>query len=77
MKNCKSSTQMELKTKYNIGDAVYILVDYKIQRANIASIGIDVVGDHKTITYRFPIFPMRRESQCFKSKEELIKFLSK
>ncbi len=68
---------MELKTKYNIGDTVYILVDYKIHRANIAGIGIDVVGEHKTITYRFPVFPMRRENQCFRTKEELIKFLTK
>lgn len=68
---------MELKTKYNIGDVVYILVDYKIQRANIAGIGIDVIGEHKTVTYRFPVFPMRRENQCFRTKEELIKYLSK
>lgn len=68
---------MNISTKFNIGDAVYILVDYKIQRANIAGIGIDIIGDHKTITYRFPVFPMRRERGCFKTKEDLIKYLSK
>lgn len=68
---------MEIKTKFNIGDAVYILDGYKIQRANIAGIEIDVLGEHKTITYRFPVFPMRKEKECFITKEELIKHLSK
>lgn len=68
---------MELKTKFNIGDSVYILDGYKIQRANIVGIGIDIIGEHKTITYRFPVFPMRKEKECFSTKEGLIKHLSK
>lgn len=69
---------MEIKTKYNIGDAVYILDGYKIVRVNISCIKFEQHGMAKPcITYHFPIFPMRKELECFKTKEELIKFLNK
>lgn len=69
---------MEIKTKYNIGDSVYILDGYKIVRANIACIKFEQHGDAKPCTtYWFPVHPMRREGECFSTKEELIKFLSK
>lgn len=69
---------MEIKTKYNIGDAVYILDGYKIVRANISCIKVEKHGDSKaSILYYFPIFPMRKESECFSTREELIKFLNK
>lgn len=68
---------MDIKTKYSIGDAVYILDGYHIQRANIAGIGIDVTGNHVNITYRFAVFPMKKEKECFATRESLIKFLTK
>ena len=68
---------MEVKTKYSIGDSVYFLDGYKIQRANIAGIGIDITGNHVNIAYRFAVFPMRKERECFDTKESLIKYLSK
>lgn len=68
---------MEVKTKYNLGDPVYILDGYAVRRTNIGGIGIDIVGNSINITYRFPAFPMRREKECFKTKEDLIKYLNK
>lgn len=53
---------MEIKTKFNIGDAVYILDGYKIQRANISCIKTETHGDKTCIIYYFPVFPMRKES---------------
>lgn len=69
---------MQIETKYNIGDAVYLLDGYKIQRANIAGIFFQQIGEAKpSIQYKFAVFPTRKESECFKTKEELIKYLSK
>lgn len=66
---------MEAKTKYSIGDVVYFIDEYRIQRANIVAISIDVVGECTNVTYRFAIFPMKREQHCYESREELIKNL--
>lgn len=69
---------MEIKTKYNIGDAVYILDDYKIQRVNILGIKFEQHGKAMaSIIYTFGIFPMKKETECFETKESLINFLSK
>lgn len=69
---------MEIKTKYDIGDTVYILDGYKIQRANIAGVFFQKLGESPAcVQYKFAVFPTKKESECFKSKEELIKFLSK
>lgn len=69
---------MQISTKYNIGDAVYILDGYKIQKANIAGIKFEQHGEAKpSIIYTFAVFPMRKELECFATKEALIKFLNK
>lgn len=69
---------MEIKTKYNIGDVVYILDGYKIQRVNIIGIKFEQHGKAMaSIIYTFDIFPMKKETECFKTKESLINFLSK
>ena len=69
---------MEIKTKYNIGDAVYLLDGYKVQRANIVGIFFQQMGEAPaSIQYKFAVFPTRKESECFKTKESLIKYLSK
>ncbi len=69
---------MQINTKFNIGDAVFILDGYKIQRANIMGIKFEQHGEAKeSIIYLFGVFPMRKQSECFKTKEELIKYLSK
>ena len=69
---------MEVKTKYNIGDAVYILEGYKIHCFNIVGVFFQQMGaSPKSIQYKFAVFPTKKESECFRTKEELIKFLSK
>ena len=69
---------MEVKTKYSIGDAVFILDGYKIQKANIAGVFFQQMGSApKSIQYKFAVFPTKKESECFRTKEELIEFLSK
>ena len=69
---------MKIDTKFNIGDAVYILDGYNIQRANIMGVRFEQRGEAKaSIIYQFGIFPMRQESECFKTKEELLKYLAK
>ena len=69
---------MQMNTKYNIGDAVYILDGYKIQRANILGIKFEQHGEAKaSIIYTFGVFQMKKESECFATKESLIKYLSK
>lgn len=69
---------MKIETKYNIGDAVYILDGYKIQRANIVGVFFQQMGEAPASTqYKFAVLPTRKESECFATKEELVKFLNK
>lgn len=69
---------MEIKTKYSIGEAVYILDGYQIRRANIAGIMFQQMGaSSPCIQYKFAVFPIRKEDECFCTKEELIKHISK
>lgn len=69
---------MEFKTKYSIGDTVYILDGYKIHKTNIAAVLYEKHGTApESIIYKFHIYPMRKERECFATKEELIKSLSK
>lgn len=69
---------MEIKTKYDIGDPVYILDGYKVHRANIVGVFFQQMGAAPaSIQYKFAVFPTKKESECFKTKEELIKHLSK
>ncbi len=69
---------MEIKTKFSIGDAVYILDGYKVQHAKVLGIKFEQYGiAQESIIYTFGVFPMRKESECFRTKEELINFLSK
>lgn len=69
---------MKIDTKYNIGDSVYLLDGYKIQRANIVGVFFQQMGEsHPSIQYKFAVFPTRKESECFLTKEELIKYLTK
>lgn len=68
---------MEVKTKYNIGDSVYILDGYKMAHAVIRAVYFERHGcAPDSIIYGFSVFPKRKEAECFETKEELIKFLS-
>lgn len=69
---------MQINTRFNIGDAVFILDGYKIRRANIIGVKFEQHGEAKPSTiYTFGVFPMKKESECFATKESLIKYLSK
>lgn len=69
---------MQIKTKFDIGDAVYLLDGYKIRHANIVGVFFQQIGEAScSIQYKFAVFPTRKESEVFKTKEELIKHISK
>ena len=69
---------MQIKTKFDIGDAVYLLDGYKIRRANIVGVFFQQIGEATcSIQYKFAVFQTRKESEVFKTKEELIKHISK
>lgn len=66
---------MEIKTKYNIGDTVYIIDGSRIKRAVIEDIWIAAIEGYMKISYRFKLYPMKSEAECFATKEELINHL--
>ena len=70
---------MEIKTKYNIGDTLWVIYDNKAQTITVSNISIVVYPDNKisinyidtvgSDTYDYKgTFP---EDECFPSKEEL------
>lgn len=69
---------MEIKTKYNIGDAVYILDDMRVHKANIAGVFFQKLGaSPNSIQYKFAVFPTKKECECFESVESLIKYITR
>lgn len=69
---------MNIKTKHNIGDAVWFLDDYRAQCCKITGVDVQVLGTSKPfVQYRFCVFPPVKEEYVFKSKEELIKYIEK
>ena len=69
---------MQINTRYNIGDAVYILDGYHVQCANILGVKFEQHGEAKaSVIYTFGVYPMRKEAECFPTKESLIQYLSK
>lgn len=66
---------MEIKTKYNIGDTVYIIDGCSIKRAAIEEIRMVAIEGYMKITYLFKLYPMKPEAECFATKEELINHL--
>lgn len=69
---------MKIETKYDIGESVWFLEDYRLQAARISGVEYQQLGDAKPyILYRFVAFQPKKEAQVFKTKEELLKYLSK
>lgn len=69
---------MEIKTKYNIGDEVYILDDMKAHKARIAGVFFQQLGTSpNSIQYKFAVFPTKKECECFESVESLIKYITR
>lgn len=69
---------MKIETKYDIGESVWFLEDYRLQSSKISGVEYQKLGDAKPyILYRFLAFQPKKESQVFKTKEDLIKYLSR
>lgn len=69
---------MTLKTKYNIGDTVWLLHGYKAREAKITGVDVQALGVAKpSVKYRFYLYPPVDEEYVYKSKEELIKKILK
>lgn len=69
---------MKIETKYDIGEDVWFLHDDRIVIFRISGVEIKKLGNTKPfIQYRFLAYPPKKESQIFKTKEELIKYLNR
>lgn len=70
---------MEIKTKYNIGDKVFLLIRNKVERYPIVDIRIEVSGMRKNTSYRLQTkaghTEYYSEDEVFPTKEELLKSL--
>lgn len=77
---------MEIKTKYNVGDALYFIENNKIINREIEHIGVKVT-ENLNISIKYYCYTMPKEvmdtnpligvneEDCFPTKEELIKSL--
>lgn len=63
---------MEIKTKFNIGDKVWVVINSKASEIEVAAISITKDG----IFYGESRYGMHRESECFETKAELLKFVA-
>ena len=69
---------MTIKTKYNIGDMVWILDGYQILSTCVKGVDVQVLGNSKPyVQYKFFTYPPLKEEHVFKTKEELIKYIEK
>lgn len=69
---------MEIKTKYNIGDSVYILDNMRVHKANIVGVFFQQLGESpNSIQYKFAVFPTKKECECFETIDSLIKYITR
>lgn len=69
---------MRIETKFGVRDVVWILDGYAIKQAQICGIKITRRWNLQSIEYQFlNNLPSRQECEVFKTKEELIKYISK
>ena len=69
---------MRIDTRWDIGDTVWFLEGYKAQSAKISGVNIQKLGAAKAhVAYKFIDATPKMESQVFKTKEELIKYISR
>lgn len=69
---------MTIKTKHNIGDMVWFLDGCRAQCCKVTGVDVQVLGNSKPyVQYRFCVFAPVKEEHVFKTKEELIKYISK
>ena len=65
---------MEIKTKFNPGQRVYLLYDNKVEQDLIITLNVTLGSKHLTpvICYYLENCGMRREKDLFATKQELI-----
>lgn len=67
---------MEIKTKFNLGDKVFVLKASKAVEMEIKSIAVDKDGAYYSDGCAGYIFQPVPEAQCFASVEELVKYIT-
>ena len=63
---------MEIKTKFNLGDKIWAVINSKATEIEVTAISITANG----ISYGDSQYNMHRESECFFSKPELIEYIA-
>lgn len=69
--------QINIETKFNIGDTIYYLGSKKVQKAVVSSISVLTSKEKTTILYPFikPLISIAEE-ECYATQEELIAAIS-
>lgn len=67
---------MELKTKFALGDKVFVLKNGKIREIEIKSITFDENGVWYDDTEAFLVYQPHHERQCFATKDELVAYIT-
>lgn len=62
---------MTLETKFQVGDAVYILDGFTIIKAPVIEVAAIVNQEKQVNMYRFQNFDARTEDEVFSSREDL------
>ncbi len=63
---------MEVKTKFNINDNIWVVCDNKVVQQKIKGIEISVDAENAEITYTLLEDRKYPESRIYKNKEELV-----
>ena len=68
---------MVIKTKYNIGDKVFFILDNRIMNWEVTGVGISVedAGGEPDIFYHLHYDEKRPENKLFRTKKELLESL--
>ncbi len=67
---------MEVKTKFNIGDIVFLISNNKVSSQKVTGLAIDVEDGKVEVSYSLTFSESKvDESKLFKTKEELINSL--
>lgn len=64
-------SEMEIKTKYAIGDTLW-----RIRNSRAESFECAVIAYEKTASYGKSVYDLSEEAQCFASKEELLAYVA-
>lgn len=73
---------MTVESKYNIGDKLWTMENFKAKEFEVASITIGIEKDQEINVRYYPISDSYTcesytENHCFKSKDEMVEYLFK